>query len=204
MPNCAPAIIGILKEKDEWPNVSKRRWRARKDFADKSKLDSYRKEKESIASGQYVETFVSDEWTLEYDLAICPKDEKGEYAASLAEDVFVAACLAYEDDAINKKKKKKDDVEREAIDKYRDLREKTKPKEDCKKEEVIASEIYAKFSKDRVSKAVTAQYLAERLQNKYNKGELKPGELKKQLPKYLIDAIYYVTDSKNEQRLFNE
>jgi putative ATP-dependent endonuclease of OLD family len=204
MPNCAPTIIGILKEKDEWPNVGKRRWRARKDFADNIKLKSYRKEKESIASGQYVETFVSDEWTLEYDLAICPKDENGEYAASLAEDVFVAAYLAYKDDAINKKKKKKDDVERDAIDKYRDLREKTKPKEDCKKEEVIASEIYAKFSKDRVSKAVAAQYLAERLQDKYNKGELKPGELKKQLPKYLIDAIYYVTDSKNEQRLSNE
>jgi hypothetical protein len=87
MPNCAPTIIGKLKEKDEWPDVSKRRWRARKDFANKSKLDSHRKEKESIASGQYVKTFVSDEWTLEYDLAICPKDEKGKYSASLAEDL---------------------------------------------------------------------------------------------------------------------
>jgi len=194
MPDCAPTIIGRVKEGEKWEDDSKRRWKAKKDFDDKNPLEKFRKEKESKASGQYVETFVSDEWTLEYNLALGPKDDQGIYSTSLAEDVFVSAYLAMEDDSINTGKKK-EDVENEAVKEYKKLKQNAKEEMGCSKEEVIASKLYAKFVKDHVSKAVAAQYLAERLQSKYENGKLTSAELRKQLPKYIIDAIDYVTGS---------
>jgi putative ATP-dependent endonuclease of OLD family len=199
MPNCAPTIIGKLKNGDEWPDVSKRRWRAKKDIGAEEALVSHRKDKEDKASGQHVRTFVSDEWTLEYDLALGPKKKDESYYVSLAEDVFVAACLADEDDAINSGKKEKEDVEGEALKCFDTLKRRVVPKDDCTKEQVLASEVYAKFARKEVSKAIAAQYLAERLQSKCKKGELKPHDLRKRLPKYLVAAIDYVTGTENPE-----
>lgn len=62
-------------------------------------------------------------------------------------------------------------------------------------EEVIASHVYAKFAKDRVSKPIAAQYLAERLQKQLDDGKLTSEQLRNRLPVYLIQAIEYVTGS---------
>ncbi len=65
--------------------------------------------------------------------------------------------------------------------------------EDSSREEVLASRIYAKFAKDEVSKPVAAQYLAERLERKWKSGELTAASLGGRLPRYITNAIDYVT-----------
>jgi len=199
MPNCAPAIIGKVKEGDDWPNRSHRRWRAKKDFDDEDPLTTRRTDKEAKATGQCVKTFVSDEWTFEYDLALGPKDKNGNFSVTLAKDVFVCACLADEDDSINSRRKTKDEAEKDAAMCFSTLEEKAAAKDDCTREEVLASQIYAKFAKEGVSKAIAAQYLAERLDARYQQGKLTSPDLQKSLPKYLIDAINHVTSTSTSQ-----
>jgi putative ATP-dependent endonuclease of the OLD family len=193
MPDCAPAIVGKFDEGSVWPAKTTRRWRAKKDIGDEKALQVARQEKINKASGQCVQTFVSDEWTLEYDLALGPKDENGGYSLNLAEDVYVAACLAENDDAINAKKIAVDGVAKAAIEEFAALKSTAVVKDGCAVEETIAATIYAKFAKESVSKPIAAQYLAERLQSKHNDGKLTPEDLRKSLPKYLTKAIDYVT-----------
>ena len=71
MPNCAPSITGRVKNGETWPGTSTRRWRAKRDFVPQA-LEDFRMSKIAKPSGQCVKTFVSDEWTLEYDLALGP------------------------------------------------------------------------------------------------------------------------------------
>jgi len=193
MPDCAPVIIGKLLEGHEWPPTNKRRWRAKKDIGDDTALIAHREGKTAKASGQYVKTFISDEWTLEYDLALGPKDKGGRFHDSLAEDVFVAACLADNDDAINAKNVTVAEIEKTAVEEFAALKEAAVPRDGCAVEEVLASNVYAKFAKDGVSKAVAAQYLAERLQSKRKNGQLTSDSLRRRLPMYLTNAIDYVT-----------
>jgi len=207
MPDCAPVIIGKIKE-DEWPETNSRRWRAKRDIGDENALATHRNEKDAKASGQFVKSFISDEWTLEYDLALGPKDKEGTFPCGLTEDVFVTACLAEEDDAINAKKKTVAEVETAAAQTFTDLKAAAVAKDGCSAEEVLASSIYAKFAKDGISKAIAAQYLAERLRSKHKNGQLTSDDLRKRLPTYLIEAIDYVTGAQrawpNGQKAANE
>lgn len=192
MPNCAPAIIGKVKDDADW-NSTRRRWKAKKDFADKAALFEHRSEKDRKATGQHVKTFVSDEWTLEYDLALGPKDEQDRFPGGLASEVYLAARLAEDDDSINARKTKMVDVENSAMNEFSAMEKASQAKDGCAAQEVLASTIYAKFAKDEVSKPVAAQYLAERLSTKYQSGELTAVELRAKLPRYLVAAIDYVT-----------
>jgi putative ATP-dependent endonuclease of OLD family len=142
-----------------------------------------------------VQTFVSDEWTLEYDLALGPKNEDGVFSCGLAEDVFVGSCLADEDDAINSKKTTADDVADAAVAEFAGMKQGVHPTDDCSAEEVLASTVYAKFVNDGISKAVAAQYIADRLTSKYTEGKLTSADLRARLPKYLVEAIDYVTSA---------
>jgi putative ATP-dependent endonuclease of OLD family len=205
MPNCAPRILGKLKEGDTWPEISRqRRWRAKRDFLPDDQLKTHRGDKEAKATGQRVKTFVSEEWTFEYDLALGRKDKEGRFSARFAEDVFIAACLADEDDKINAGAKTVEIVEAEARIEFASLRQEADSQfASWKKageegngytvEEVLASKIYARFAKDGVPKTIAAQYMASRLQGKCDKGELTSADLRAGLPKYLVDAIDYVT-----------
>jgi len=200
MPDCAPALLGKLNEDGTWPES--RRWRAKRDFGDAGTpqrhdaLQRYRKEIDSRASGQNVKTFISDEWTLEYNLALGPKNEEGKFTGGLAEDVFVAASFAAEDDALNAGIKSMEDVEASSLEKYGGLEKIASARageEECAYEEVLASLVYAKFIKKKISKPIAAQYLAERLQDHVLNGRLTSEQLRSRLPKYLVDAIEYVT-----------
>jgi putative ATP-dependent endonuclease of OLD family len=191
MPDCAPEILGKAKAGEAWPQG--RRWKAKKDFNTENALAEYRQGKVAKASGQRVRTFVSDEWTLEYDLALGPKDENGKFGLGLAEEVYVAACLAEQDEGINEGTKKAADVEADAVKSFAALKGAAKAKDGCTAEEVIAANVYAKFGRENVSKAVAAQYLAERLASKHCKGNLNAADLRSRLPKYLTEAIDYVT-----------
>ncbi|WP_175808932.1 ATP-dependent nuclease, partial [Burkholderia cepacia] len=70
MPNNAPWIVGKLEDGQLIPPrpPSKRQWRIKDDFPGEH-LEQRRAERREKASGQKVETFVANEWTLEFDLA---------------------------------------------------------------------------------------------------------------------------------------
>jgi len=85
MPNCAPAIIGRTVKGNDWPALGNRHWRAKRDFKDEAEIAAKRSEKISKGSDESVRTFVSDEWTLEYDLSLGRKID-GKFSGGLAED----------------------------------------------------------------------------------------------------------------------
>jgi putative ATP-dependent endonuclease of the OLD family len=177
MPDCAPEILGKVNSGETWPEVSKRNWRAKKDFSAKG-LSSRRDRIRGKASGQNVETFIADEWTLEYDLAF----------SGLAEYVWIAAQLAKCDDQISAKTKTVYSVARKAARTYRELRQRLPGKEE------LASHIYKLFASDsNVSKATAAQYLANVLTAKCKHKKLSAGDLLENLPPYILKAIKYVT-----------
>lgn len=178
MPDCAPEIIGKVKSGEEWPQRQKRQWRAKKDFPG-AELENRRNEIKARASGQSVETFVSDEWTLEYDLGF----------SRLAEPLWIAVNLAKFDDQIDAGKSFRT-VVREARRTYKALEKK------CPTKEHLACEIYAEFiTRGRVSKATAAQYLASLLEilQKSRRYRQPTAELRKLFPTYLVDAIDFVT-----------
>ena len=193
MPDCAPVIVGKLNEGAPWPDTAHRKWRAKKDLAAVDALNVLRSNKETKASGQYVKTFVSDEWTLEYDLALGPKDKAGSFSTGLAEDVFVAARLAANDEAIHEDKRTIADVEATALSEFASIKSNVQAKDGCTVQEVLASQVYAMFADGTASKAIAAQYLAERLRAANKVGKLTSKELRNRLPTYLTAAIDYVT-----------
>jgi putative ATP-dependent endonuclease of OLD family len=136
---------------------------------------------------------VSDEWTLEYDLAVGPKDATGARSAGLAEELFVAASLAAKDEDIHGNPSKAATERDAAMKDLARLREKVGPSEGCSKEEVLAAKIYRRFDTGGVSKPVAAQYLAAILEKQQTQGNLKPAQLRGRLPHYLVAAIDYVT-----------
>jgi putative ATP-dependent endonuclease of OLD family len=177
MPDCAPEIVGKVETGTPWPETNKRRWRAKKDFTTQD-LIKRRGEIGAKASGQRVQTFVSDEWTLEYDLAF----------SGLARDVWIAAHLAQADEKINECKTTKEAISLGALKSFAELAKKGLSQDE------LASHVYALFATGSVtSKATAAQYLACLLEGRRKKGELSPDGLRQILPKYLVAAIEYVT-----------
>ena len=141
MPECAPVIIGKIKVGEDWPDKRKRKWRAKSDFTE-VEMAARREGIRQRASGQNVESFVSNEWTLEYDLAY----------SGLAEDVWIAAHLAGADDRINAGTRGKSSVEKVAKSRFEKLAARKPPKEE------LASKVYALFTTGKeVSKAIAAQ-----------------------------------------------
>ncbi|MCG3768967.1 MAG: hypothetical protein JW384_00083 [Nitrosomonadaceae bacterium] len=196
MPDCAPAIVGIQGEGDAWPELNPRKWRAKRDFDEiATSLTKHREDMVAEVSGQNVKTFVSDEWTLEYALALGPQGEDGSFAAGLAEDVFIAAYLAGRDKRINSGRIAINEVEEEAAKIFALMLSKVVSANGCTPEEVLASQVYIPFRNESVSKPIAAQYLAERLQSK--KDDFSPEMWKTRLPRYLVEAIEYVTSTMN-------
>jgi putative ATP-dependent endonuclease of OLD family len=113
MPDCAPLIIGKINNGEKLPDRNRRRWQCNQDFS-KEELQQHRENIDRKASGQEVKTFIADEWTLEYDLALSPKDSRGSYQCALAKDVYIAAVLAKEDDAINERIKNIEELEKKS------------------------------------------------------------------------------------------
>lgn len=194
MPNCAPEIIGKVSGSDDekWWDT-RRRWKAKRDFDNATAIKQHRGWIEKKASGQKVKTFVSDEWTLEYDLALGPKNQKGTFTGGLTEDVFVAIYLSSKDDALNTGTEELADVELAAIKEFNEIKRNAIATDGCMAEEVLASQVYSRYAKGGVSKTIAAQYLAERLQTRFDNGEMTSDELRRRLPNYLLQAIKYVT-----------
>lgn len=179
MPDCAPAIVGKVKAGEAWPELKERQWRARSDFPG-AKLKEKKQQILKKADGQNVTTFVADDWTFEYDLA----------KAGLDKDVWIAGCLAKAEESLETGKKSKKDVEEVAEKAFKVLADKYKDRDD------LCSHVYSIFTKGtKASKAITAQYLAERLTQKVASKALTSDELEGLLPAYIVSAIKHVTGS---------
>lgn len=183
MPDCAPHILGLIADDDDAKLENpRRRWRAKRDFpaAAGDAQAGLRKRRESLAAGdgQNVKTFVADEWTFEYDLAF----------SGLAQEVYIAAVLAANDDALKAGTKKIDATVNAAVAEFERL--KTNAAGDS---EVLCSHVYEMFASKRASKAIAAQYLAERLIAGAATGVYSVDRLKGRLPRYIRDAITFAT-----------
>jgi putative ATP-dependent endonuclease of the OLD family len=144
-------------------------------------------------NGQTVKTFVADEWTLEYDLAYF----------GLAKYVYVAARLAKKDEALAKKEgnldqEKLTQEKDTAIIDFKNLAQTAKDEAangsdtNIAQAELRATKVYEQFvNGTKASKTISAQYLANILENKQHT----PEEWRKLLPPYLINAIDYVTET---------
>lgn len=174
MPDCAPEILDIVEAGKHWPEKNKRKWRAKQDYSE-VELAEKRTNAHNKASGQNVETFVADQWTLEYDLAYY----------GLAWEVWVAAHLAIADGAISDGKKSILPIVRKALKSFREIRAQ------ATSQEHLSSLVYTKFVKGtRASKAIAAQYLAEILKQKRG---LSFEKWRERIPPYIVASICYVT-----------
>jgi putative ATP-dependent endonuclease of OLD family len=192
MPDCAPHIIRKLQPADTLPAVKSRRWRVKSDFAGEAGLQERKDDIVAKASGQSVKTFVADQWTLEYDLAVGPK-EGTDFRGTLAEHVWVAACLAESDEAIHAQKTNAEAVTKTAVDDFAVLKKEVVASSTGTAKEQLASHIYAKFESGKASKTVAAQYLAARLNTAVKQGQFTTTQMREALPPYLVAAIDYVT-----------
>jgi putative ATP-dependent endonuclease of OLD family len=174
MPDCAPAIFG--KVKDDEPLPAKRRWKMKADFPD-TQLEQHREKLRAKARGKGVETFVADHWTLEFDLA----------REGLAQEVWVAIHLADQEEKLFGNSFK---TMRAALIARKDFEQLKGTHQD---EDVLCSHVYAKLLKGQVSKAITAQYLAEILEYAISRGDLEATTLAARLPAYVREAIEFVT-----------
>lgn len=126
--------------------------------------------------GDTVKTFVSPKWTLEYDIAL--------YGLGL--QMHIAIQLASKGKILSEDERKGiiDDAKKE----YESW-----VKEGITKEEV-AAKVYMNLYDRKASKAETAQFLAEYLEN----NPIPAQDLRKLLPNYIVNAIDYVTGSSND------
>lgn len=178
MPNVAPWIVGKLEAGQPVPvrPPSKRQWRIKADFPGDA-LEQHRTNRRAKASGQKVETFVANEWTLEYDLAF----------HGLGKHMYRAASLALADDRLNAGTAIQADIISAADTAYQAISDTTPD------QETFGSHVYALFESDGASKAIAAQYLAELLEKDVEAGELDSDILRNQLPPYIVAAIAHVT-----------
>ena len=98
MPDCAPAICidEEYADRNKWPK--RRKWKTESELSVAEKRDHLRKIKER-ADGQNVQTFVSEHWTLEYDLAFA-----GLFDEILRAVVLVKKGSEHLEDSINEEK----------------------------------------------------------------------------------------------------
>ncbi|ACL01774.1 SMC domain protein [Desulfatibacillum aliphaticivorans] len=193
MPNCAPAIIDKLDKEGHVPEIKKRQWRMKHDYNEEKPLEQKYFSTEQKATGQCVRTFVSDEWTMEYNLAIGPQDDNGEFPGGLGYQTFAAAYLASKDDSLYTNKKTTSQWQEEIKKNYKKIILESEAQDGCLVEEVIASKIYNFFVNKKASKTIAAQHLSYILQLHVQRGDLSEDQLRAVLPTYLVEAIEYVT-----------
>lgn len=176
MPDCAPYICINKKytnDSSSWPDKSDRKWRAESDFTPETAKSHIEKIK-NRADGQLVKTFVSNHWTLEYDLAFVGLEHT--HMKSVLIDALIS--VSY--------KKANWKTQTEKL---------TKQLDTAKTKDEKASIFYSYFTSQKTSKAEFAQMLAFKLSKTFKN---KPNVLKQVIPSYLIEAISYVIGDNND------
>lgn len=184
MPDAAPEILGLVNDDNDpkWDNP-KRRWKAKRDLGPDAPAISAalleRIEHLKRDDAQNVKTFVSDHWTLEYDLARC----------GLADMVFEAAQLANAHDAICAGDTTLEAVKATAAIAFDELLI------ECVNDtELIAINVYQLFKSKKASKAIAAQYLAAAIDRKAAEDGFDAPAFEACLPIYVTSAIRYACD----------
>jgi len=164
MPDCAPRICLDNKyiHKTQWP--TRRRWKTESDLPTQADKEEHLSKIKERADGQNVKTFISTNWTFEYDLAL----------SGLADDL-IEAIVNVKYAPANRESEKADITT--TLGGFESAEEK-------------ASYIYSFFTMHSTSKAEVAQQLAAILERNYKDD---PQNLERKLPLYLVDAIKYVT-----------
>lgn len=153
-------------------------------------LDKYKE-----LEGQSVEVFISDQWTLEYDLCI----------SGLAREVYIAMQLAKKDAKAgpvelfgsDQSEVKSDDTDQDGSPLNKNIESFSKEFDTSysnPRSIETAIEIYKEFHNGNASKAITAQYLCEVLQHKYRSDRMGSSTMRRVLPSYLVGSIDYVTE----------
>lgn len=173
MPDCAPFLLGIIDEDDDQIllDKSKRHWRRQSDF-NIEELNEYISNKQKN-DGQNVKTFISNQWTFEFDLAYY----------GLCEDMHIAIQLAKNDLDINEGQKDTHSIIKKAIENF--------PRGISKEE--LMTKIYKPLHKKQASKAIVAQYLSDILLDKVDAGEFTKEIFTNLLPPYIVKAINFAT-----------
>ncbi|WP_347929195.1 AAA family ATPase [Pseudomonas helvetica] len=183
MPDCAPEILGLVEGADDpkWENTAQRKWRATRDFGvdDESRLFGLeeRRRLRKANDEQNVKTFVAGHWTLEYDLAF----------SGMAREVLIAARLAAKDDALHTGRETHDQIIEQAIAEYDGYHSSNLSPEQ------VSSTVYALFHRKVASKAITAQYLVDILEQRYPEVVVRREGSEEIFPDYLVEAITYAT-----------
>jgi putative ATP-dependent endonuclease of the OLD family len=194
LPDCAPKLLGMLPEDGSWPELKGRKWRAKKDYQTKHDLDAEKSAKEAKASGQNVRTFVSDEWTLEYNLAVGVLDgQKSDFSGGFAQLFHIAVTLALKDNSINDGKLERAKVIEQAQAEFVTLEAATLGSDGCSKAEVIASTIYRPLANGNASKAIAAQYFSELLEEYAKSEKWSEADFTARIPAYISKAIEFAT-----------
>lgn len=147
-PDCAKTL-GYVKE-------------GHKSESDISDMDEYVRGIRSKSDGQFVKTFVSDHWTLEYDLAF----------SGLQEELVEATLRTWPEIEAARRNSKREELHNKML------------KFENKKEQCA----YLTHLISQRSKPTVAQELGIVLEEKY---EGRKAELISKLPKYIVDAILY-------------
>ncbi|MFT8878620.1 MAG: AAA family ATPase [Oenococcus sp.] len=165
-PDCAPHILG-----QEDLLIDDRHWKRESDFKDDSnKLDEFLAFKDVNKDAENIQTFVSDEWTLEYDIALKSWDDQILHKLMIEALARTNKPIQYTKDpektisAYDEKFLKYDSNEEKATALYKEI---------------------------RGNKGMFAQQLAFKLIE--NKVFLDPDKVREYMPEYLIKAIGFVT-----------
>ena len=173
MPNCAPSICideGYTSDIATWPEKSKRQWRAEADFT-QAGADKHIADIKERADGQSVRTFISNHWTLEYDLAFYGLQYQK------MKDILIDTLIFVSYIPQNREKYKAQLIA--TLDSAATIEEK-------------AAHFYSFFTSKKASKADFAQRLAYNL---CKNSSMTPSELQEAIPPYLYQAIEYVVGS---------
>ena len=170
MPSCAPyyCINEKYTTSDTWPKIEDRNWKAEDDFSAEG-AEKYLQKIHEKADGQNTKTFVSDQWTLEYDLAYYGLSHE-----KMREALIESLVKTHYAESTRDKQKL-------------DLQEKL---DEFDSDEKKASYFYSYFSRKNTSKADFAQILSIELEKHFLGKET---ELEKSLPPYIVSAIRYVS-----------
>jgi putative ATP-dependent endonuclease of OLD family len=172
LPACAPRILGLNTA------AKNRRWKHKGEFTEEE-FKNRKMEADKKYSGQSVKAFVSDLWTLEFDLA----------NSGIFDEVWKAAKMAKEDENL----KTSLETEKEGLAEIKAITESGLSDEEksvhCYSRFTNSSTDYADGA-SKVSKSIAAQYLSDILESGYSNS---PEELRRKLPDYIVNAIDYVT-----------
>lgn len=171
-----PVPVACVADRDIPPDEARSigRDKTERDYSESQKAE--RLSRRMAHQGGAVRVFLSPQWTLEFDLAVCGLEVEVHQAVRLVQAA--------------------DGVDRAVVKRDASL-EVARWRSEGKTPIQIAVEIYRPLENDQVSKAEVAEQFAQII-------EILPGsaeELRARLPAYLVDAIAYVTPSANQSAI---